>query len=142
MACAKRLNKPVFIDFTGHGCVNCREMEARVWSDQRVLDILAKEYVIIALYVDEKTIMLPEEEHYFSKVTGRKVTSLDKKNADIQICMFGTNSQPNYILLDNNEQLLNYPAQYDLNVNTFIDFLKTGVKNYKEQKQTQTKEAI
>lgn len=142
MACAKRLNKPVFIDFTGHGCVNCREMEARVWSDQRVLDILAKEYVIIALYVDEKTIMLPEEEHYFSKVTGRKVTSLDKKNADIQICMFGTNSQPNYILLDNNEQLLNYPAQYDLNVNTFIDFLKTGVKNYKEQKQTKAKEGV
>ena len=135
MACAKKLNKPVFIDFTGHGCVNCREMEARVWSDERVLDLLSKEFVIIALYVDEKKIKLPEEEHYISKVTGRMVTDLAKKNSDIQVCMFGSNSQPNYVLLNNEEKLLNYPTQYDLNVENFITFLKTGVRNYKNEQR-------
>lgn len=136
MACAKRLNKPVFIDFTGHGCVNCREMEARVWSDQRVLDILSNEYVIIALYVDDKVIELPQEEHYISKVTGRPVTTLSKKNSDIQSCMFGSNSQPNYILLDHNENLLNFPTAYDLNVENFVRFLRTGISNFKKTRNS------
>lgn len=135
MACAKKLNKPVFIDFTGHGCVNCREMEARVWSDQRVLEILSNDYVVIALYVDDKELMLPESEHYISKISGRKVTTVSKMNADIQSCMFGTNAQPNYVLLDNEEKMLNYPSSYDLNVENFIRFLKTGIRNYKKQKE-------
>jgi thiol:disulfide interchange protein len=133
MACAKKLNKPVFIDFTGHGCVNCREMEARVWSDQRVLDILSNDYVVIALYVDDKELLLPESEQYVSKISGRKVTTVSKMNADIQSCMFGTNAQPNYVLLDNEEKLLNFPSSYDLNVENFIRFLKTGIRNYKKQ---------
>ncbi|MCO6494593.1 MAG: thioredoxin family protein [Bacteroidetes bacterium] len=141
MAYAKKVNKPVFIDFTGHGCVNCREMEARVWSDERVLDILSKDYIIIALYVDDKTISLPEDEQYLSKITGRKVTTLGKKNSDIQSCMFGSNSQPNYILLDNDENLLNSPQPYDLSVENFIRFLKQGVKHYKENQSIKAKQA-
>ncbi|MCK9480254.1 MAG: thioredoxin family protein [Bacteroidia bacterium] len=135
MAYAQKVGKPVFLDFTGHGCVNCREMESRVWSDERILDILSKDYIVIALYVDDKTITLPEEEQYISKITGRKVTTLGKKNSDIQSCMFGSNSQPNYILLDNDENLLNAQQPYDLSVENFIRFLKSGVKHYKENQQ-------
>jgi thiol:disulfide interchange protein DsbD len=139
MACAKKLNKPVFIDFTGHGCVNCREMEARVWSDERVLDILSKEYIIIALYVDDKEIMLEPEEQFVSKVNGKRINTLARKNSDIQSCMFGSNGQPGYILLDHDEELLNYPHAYDLNVAAFIKFLKTGVKNYKAKQMEEIK---
>jgi cytochrome c biogenesis protein CcdA/thioredoxin-related protein len=133
MACAKKLNKPVFIDFTGFGCVNCREMEARVWSDDRVLKLLSEEFVIIALYVDDKWISLPEEEHYISKNTGRKITTLSRKNSDIQACLFGSNAQPNYVLLDHEETLLNHEMQHDLKVENFIAFLKTGVRNYQKK---------
>lgn len=140
MAYAKKVKKPVFIDFTGHGCVNCREMEARVWSDEKILDILSKDYIVIALYVDDKTITLPTEEQYLSKITGRKVTTLGKKNSDIQSCMFGSNSQPNYILLDNDENLLNSPQPYDLNVDNFVRFLKQGLKHYKHNQLQKAKQ--
>lgn len=140
MACAKKLNKPVFIDFTGHGCVNCREMEARVWSDQRVLQLLQEEFVIIALYVDDKVITLPEEEHYISKSSGRKINMLSKKNADIQSCLFGSNSQPNYIILDHNEQMMNAPMGHDPNVETFVHFLRTGINNYNKSKSRAAEE--
>lgn len=132
MQCAAQLKKPVFIDFTGHGCVNCREMEARVWNDPRVLKILKEEYVIISLYVDDKTIDLPEHEHYYSKINGRKITNLAKKNADIQMCYFNANAQPLYVLMDNTETLLATPRPYDLDKDAYVKFLEDGVKRYKE----------
>jgi thiol:disulfide interchange protein DsbD len=132
MKCAAELKKPVFIDFTGHGCVNCREMEARVWSDPRVIKILKEEYVIISLYVDDKTIELPENEQYFSKINGRKITNLAKKNADLQMCYFNANAQPLYVLMDNQEDLLAIPRPYDLDKDAYVQFLEDGVKRYKE----------
>ncbi len=129
MACAKAQNKPVFIDFTGHGCVNCREMEATVWSDPRVLERLRNEFVIIALYVDDKT-KLPEEEWVTSSYDGKVKKTLGKKYADFQITRFGVNAQPYYVLLDNNGNPLVEPKAYDLNPDNFVKFLDEGIDNF------------
>lgn len=129
VAAAKKLNKPVFIDFTGHGCVNCREMEAIVWSDPRVLKILSEDYVIIALYVDDKT-KLPESDWIVSTYDGKKKKTLGKKNADFQIVKFGINAQPYYVLQDKKESKLVEPRAYDLDADAFVEFLENGKKEF------------
>ncbi|NOX85326.1 MAG: DUF255 domain-containing protein [Chlorobi bacterium] len=133
VACAKEQDKPIFIDFTGHGCVNCREMEANVWSDPKVLKILRDDYIILALYVDDKT-KLPEEEWIKSTYDGRMKKTIGKKYADFQIVKFGVNAQPFYVLLGHDGEVLAQPRAYDLDVDAFVDFLRTGLKNYKEGK--------
>ena len=133
MACAKKLNKPVFIDFTGHGCVNCREMEANVWSDPRVLDRLKKHFVIIALYVDDKT-TLPENEWVTSTYDGKVKKTLGKKYADFQISRYGVNAQPYYVLLDGKEQKLVEPRAYDLNADHFVEFLDQALAEFNKRK--------
>ncbi len=130
MAYAKRVNKPVFIDFTGHGCVNCREMEANVWSDSRVLQHLMNDYVVIALYVDDKK-QLPEEEWVTSNRDGRVKKTIGKKNADFQIERFGVNAQPYYVLLDHEGKELTESKAYDLNADNFVTFLEDGLTNFK-----------
>ncbi|GAB6279026.1 MAG: thioredoxin family protein [Lentimicrobium sp.] len=125
LACAKKLNKPIFIDFTGHGCVNCREMEARVWSDPKVLQRLRNDFVIIALYVDDKT-PLPEDEWVVSSYDGKVKKTIGKKYADFQISRFKVNAQPYYVILDTNGQPLIPPKAYDLNIDNFIRFLEAG----------------
>lgn len=132
LACAKQLNKPVFIDFTGHGCVNCREMEARVWSDPRVLKKLKDEFVLIALYVDDKT-QLPESEWITSKYDGKVKKTIGKKYADFQISRFNVNAQPYYVLLDTNGELLVKPKAYDLDVENFIAFLDSALEQFKSK---------
>lgn len=140
LKCAQAMNKPLFIDFTGHGCVNCREMEQTVWSDPRVLDILRNDYVVVALYVDDKT-TLPENEWYVSDYDGKKKKTLGKKNADFQIKKFDSNAQPNYILLDsrggnddNLQQHVLAPARgHNLDRDAFVDFLKQGLEEYKRR---------
>ncbi len=131
LACARELNKPLFIDFTGHGCVNCREMEARVWSDPEVLRRLKEDYVVVALYVDDKTV-LPEEEWYTSAYDNKVKKSIGKQNADFQIRIYENNAQPFYVLLDNNEELLQNPKAYDLNVGNFVEFLDNGLKEFQQ----------
>ncbi|MFI3322532.1 MAG: cytochrome c biogenesis protein CcdA [Rikenellaceae bacterium] len=124
---AKKVGKPLFLDFTGHGCVNCREMEANVWSDSRVLQILSEDYVVVALYVDDK-MQLPESEWVTAK-NGKTLKTLGKKNAQFQVDKFGVNAQPYYVLVDPNsgEQLA--PARgYDLSVEGFLEFLKNNDK--------------
>lgn len=133
LACAKAVNKPLFIDFTGHGCVNCREMESNVWSDPRVLQILQEEYLIVALYVDDKT-DLPEEEWVTSTYDNKVKKTIGRKFADFQITKFNVNAQPFYVLMGHNNEVLVQPRAYNLNVDEFINFLKTGVKNFKEGK--------
>jgi len=133
MECARKLGKPVFIDFTGHGCVNCREMEARVWSDPRVQELLKNEYVVISLYVDDKTLNLEEDEYYYSKVTGDKVTTLAEKNADIQMCYFNANAQPLYALMDNKGDLIGPRRTYNLDKQAYVDYLKDGLEEYKKR---------
>ena len=129
LAYSKKVNKPIFIDFTGHGCVNCREMEANVWSDPEVLKRLQNDYVVLALYVDDKT-ELPENEWYTSARDGKEKKSIGKQNADLQITKYNANAQPFYFLIDGNEKLLAEPKGYDLNVANFVSFLETGKKNF------------
>ena len=133
LACAKELNKPLFIDFTGHGCVNCREMEANVWSDPQVLSRLQNNYIIVALYVDDKT-KLPESDWVVSEYDGKIKKTVGKKFADFQISKFNTNAQPFYVLLNPNGELLIQPKAYDLNVDHFVEFLDQGLENFKSNK--------
>jgi len=125
--CARTQNKPIFIDFTGHGCVNCRAMEARVWSDPAVLKIMNEEYVVVALYVDDKT-ELPEESWYTSTYDNKVKKTIGKQNADYQITAFTNNAQPFYVLMDAEGKLLAEPKAYDLNINNFLEFLSSGLR--------------
>jgi thiol:disulfide interchange protein len=131
LACSRAQNKPLFIDFTGHGCTNCREMEANVWADPRVLDILKNDYIIVALYVDDKT-ELPEREWYTSSYDNKVKKTIGKQNADLQITRLNNNAQPFYILLGKDERVLQWPKAYDKSVENFIDFLESGKKTYRE----------
>lgn len=132
MACARKLNKPVFIDFTGHGCVNCREMEASVWSNPKVLQRLREEFVVVALYVDDKS-KLDESEWVKSSYDGKVKKTLGKKFADFQIRKFGTNAQPYYTLLDHDGELLTNPRAYDLDADAFVRFLDDGIEEFKKR---------
>lgn len=134
LACAKKLNKPMFIDFTGHGCVNCREMEASVWSDPRVLQRLRNDYVITALYVDDKS-KLDESEWVKSSYDGKMKKTLGKKYADFQIRKYGVNAQPYYVLLDNEGEMLVQPRAYDLDVDEFVDFLDRGLEEFEKREK-------
>ncbi len=131
LACAKEMNKPIFLDFTGHGCVNCREMEANVWADHRVLKRLRENFVIIALYVDDKT-KLPKSDWVTSSFDGKIKKTIGKKYADFQISRFHVNAQPYYVLLDENGNLLVNPRAYNLDVDGFIDFLDRGLNEFKK----------
>ena len=140
MACAKAQNKPLFIDFTGHGCVNCREMEQTVWGDPRVLQRLERDYIVVALYVDDKK-KLPESEWYVSDRDGKTKKSIGKKNADIQIKYFDSNAQPNYVLLDNNgdkksirQDILQPTRGHDLDIDAFVKFLDEGKAEFDRRK--------
>lgn len=129
IACARQQNKPLFIDFTGHGCTNCREMEAVVWSDPEVLRRLKEDYVIVALYVDDKT-ELPESEWFTSKYDGKVKKTIGKQNADLQINNLNNNAQPFYVLVGLDEKVLVEPVTYDRSVTNFIEFLDKGTKKF------------
>jgi thiol:disulfide interchange protein DsbD len=122
LAVAKKVNKPLFIDFTGHGCVNCREMEAKVWIEQEVLNRFKDDFVMVALYIDERY-ELPESEWYTSDYDGKIKKTIGKQNADFQITRFKNNAQPYYVILDHDEQMLVEPIAYEPNVNRFVEFL-------------------
>lgn len=130
MEYARKVGKPVFLDFTGHGCVNCREMEANVWSDPTVQKILSQDYVIIALYVDDKKTL--DESSWVTDKNGKIQKTLGKINATFQIEKFGINAQPYYVLLDpNNGEMLASPRSYNLDVAGFVKFLETGIAAFK-----------
>ena len=131
-AYAAKIGKPLFIDFTGHGCVNCREMEARVWADPQVLDILRNDYVIVALYSDDKKV-LPESD-WVTTDSGKVLKSLGKINSYYALKTFGVNAQPYYVLQGRDGKELVPPRGYDLNVQGFVDFLRSGVEAYGKQK--------
>ncbi len=132
LECAKEQNKPIFVDFTGHGCVNCREMEANVWSDVKVLKILKEKYIILSLFVDDKVIKVPEKYWFKSRKDGKIKKKLGEQNADIQIVNFQQTSQPLYALIDTNGRVLAEPRNYDLDVEEYIEFLEIGLRNYKK----------
>lgn len=130
-AYAAAVGKPLFIDFTGHGCVNCREMEARVWSDPDVLDLLRNEYVICALYSDDKK-QVPESE-WVTTESGKVLKSLGKINSHYALTTYGVNAQPYYVLQGRDGRPLVTPRGYDLDVAAFAAFLRSGIDAYKAQ---------
>ena len=125
---AKTVNKPVLLDFTGFGCVNCRKMEDNVWSEPTVKAVLNGDVVLISLYVDDKR-MLPESEQYVSKHTGKKVRTVGNKWSDFQIEKFNTNAQPYYIFESNEGKVYGEPRVYNTDVQAYLDWLHDGVKN-------------
>ena len=129
-AYAAKVGKPIFIDFTGHGCVNCREMEARVWADPAVQQILRDEYVIVALYTDDK-MPLPESD-WVTTETGKVLKTLGKVNANYALTRFGVNAQPYYVLQGKDGKILGEPRGYDLSIEGFVEFLRKGVEEYKK----------
>ena len=131
MAYARQHNKPVMIDFTGYGCVNCRKMELAVWVDQKVADIMNNDYVLITLYVDDKT-PLAEKITVVENGQERTLRTIGDKWSYLQRVKFGANAQPFYVLLDNEGKPLNKSYSYDEDVSKYIDFLQTGLKNYKK----------
>lgn len=125
-AYSKKTGKPVFIDITGHGCVNCREMEARVWSDPQVLALLRDDYVICALYTDDKTV-LPESE-WVTTPSGKVLKTLGKINSNFALQAYGVAAQPYYILQSPEGKQLTAPRSYDLSIDGFLTFLRSGVE--------------
>lgn len=129
--CSKELNKPIFVDFTGHGCTNCRQMENDVWSDKRVLKKLNEDFIILAMYVDDKVINLPENEHYTNS-KGTKITKLGEKNAEIEANEFKQNTQPFYVILDGQRKQMGKEHTYNLDVDLFLKFLDEGKKEFEK----------
>ena len=121
VAAARRSGKRIFVDITGHGCVNCREMEARVWSDPEVLRMLREDFVILALYVDDKT-KIPESEQILND-NGKPLKDVGRLNSYIALTRFKVNSQPNYFVLDSDGNILKGPRAYDLDIQGYINFL-------------------
>ena len=121
IAAAKAYGKKVFVDITGHGCVNCREMEARVWSDPQVLGRLANDFVIVSLYVDDKT-RLPEDK-WVTTDSGKVLKDVGRVNSNMVLKRFGVNSQPNYFILDSEGEILRGPRGYNLDIEDFVNFL-------------------
>lgn len=131
LAYAQKVNKPLMIDFTGHTCVNCRKMEADVWSDKAVLGLLQSNFVLVQLYVDDKT-ELPQSEQYISKLSGKKIKTIGNKWSDFQASRFHANSQPFYVLLNTNGELLIEPSGANYNAAAFADFLKRGLARFEK----------
>lgn len=130
-AYAKQVGKPIFIDFTGKTCANCREMEYYVWEDKQVKKILTQDYVMVALYADANFIKLPENEWVTLK-DGTVAKTLGKKNHNYQMEHFNANAQPLYVLMSADGKVLNTPKGYDRNVENFVKFLEEGKANFKK----------
>jgi len=131
MEYARRNGKPVMLDFTGYGCVNCRKMELAVWTDQKVSKLIQDDYVLITLYVDNKT-PLPENIKVTENGKERTLRTLGDKWSYLQRVKFGANAQPFYVLIDNDGNPLNKSYSFDEDVNKYVDFLETGLNNYKK----------
>ncbi|WP_346883303.1 cytochrome c biogenesis protein CcdA [uncultured Algibacter sp.] len=132
LAYAKKVGKPVLIDFTGHACVNCRKMEQNVWVKPKVLDLLKNDVVLISLYVDDKR-KLKEEEIVDSKLKpGKKLKYIGQKWSELQTIKYKTNSQPFYVLMDHNEENLITPVGYTPDVETYFNWMKTGKEKFKK----------
>ncbi|GAA4181475.1 hypothetical protein GCM10022218_37300 [Sphingobacterium ginsenosidimutans] len=132
LATAKELNKPVLIDFTGWNCVNCRKMEANVWTDPAVAKLLKEEFVMAELFVDDKT-ELPANEQYVSKYSNKKIKTIGNKNSDFQASSFNSNSQPLYVIVDPNGQILVPQSGANYNVEQYKAFLQSGVDAFKKK---------
>lgn len=132
MEYARRNGKPVMLDFTGYGCVNCRKMELAVWTDPTVSNLIQNDYVLITLYVDNKT-KLPEPIKVTENGTERTLRTLGDRWSYLQRVKFGANAQPFYVLIDNEGKPLNKSYAYDEDISKYVDFLRTGLDNYRKK---------
>jgi thiol:disulfide interchange protein DsbD len=130
MAAARAQGKPVLIDFTGFGCVNCRKMEAAVWTDPKVADMLMNDFVLISLYVDDKTPLKEPFEVKDAEGNVKTLRTIGAKWSYLQSSKFGANAQPFYVMLDNDGKPLASSRAYDENIAAYISFLKKGLANY------------
>ncbi len=128
LACAEASGKPVLVDFKGHFCSNCKKMEAAVWSDPQVLHMLRNDFVIVALYTDDRT-KLPESEWYTSDVDGKVKKTIGQQNIDLEISTFQTNTIPLYAIMDSKGKVVHQPSGTDLNVQSFLGWLQEGRNN-------------
>jgi thiol:disulfide interchange protein len=133
LACAKEQGKPVLLDFKGHACANCKLMEAKVWSDPEVLRRLRENFVIVALYVDDRT-QLPENEWIVSALDGKQKKTIGKINEDLEISKFKTNALPLYVITDSDGNPLNTPMPTNLNVEEYKKWLDEGLNSFKSKK--------
>jgi thiol:disulfide interchange protein DsbD len=132
---ARKVNKPIMLDFTGHACVNCRKMEQNVWAKDKILPILKNDVVLISLYVDDKR-PLPNGEQIESILRpGKKLKYIGQKWSEFQTLKFGANAQPFYVLLNLNEIELNEPAAYTPDVDEYYDWLQEGISNFKKDEE-------
>jgi thiol:disulfide interchange protein DsbD len=134
MACAKKLNKPVFLDIKGHACTNCKVMEKNVWSDPEVLKRLENDFVIIALYVDDNY-ELPESEWITSTFDGKVKKTIGRKNTDFQITRFGVNAQPYYVIMDADGKELVPAVAFEPSVSKYAAFLDEGLAAFRKLNQ-------
>ncbi len=132
MACARKLNKPVFLDIKGHACTNCKVIEKNIWAAPEVLKRLSNDYVIIALYVDDN-FELPENEWIISTFDGKLKKTIGRKNTDFQITRFDVNAQPYYVLLDLDGKELTEPIAFEQNVEKYVAFLDKGIQEFKKR---------
>ncbi|MCF6349917.1 MAG: thioredoxin family protein [Flavobacteriaceae bacterium] len=131
LAYAKKVGKPILLDFTGKACVNCRKMEEQVWSDPKILQILKNDIVLISLYVDLVK-PLPKEEQYISETTGKKIRTYGNKWSDFQMKKYKANAQPYYVLINHNEENLNLYTSYNPDIDKYYNWLKEGIGNFKK----------
>lgn len=131
IAYAKKANKPILLDFTGWSCVNCRKMEDNVWSDPEVWEKMNNDYILISLYVDDTT-PLPQNEQIVSATTGKKIKTIGNKWSDFQTTKFQTNSQPYYVVVDHDGEMLNQPIAYEPNAKKYATFLRDGIEKFNQ----------
>ncbi len=136
-AYAKKVDKPILIDFTGKACVNCRKMEEQVWIDPKVLEVLRDDVVLVSLYVDDQK-DLPEEEQFVSAVTGKKIKTIGNKWSEFQVKHYQTNSQPQYVFVDHHDlEPLIEPTAYDPDIDKYLNWLQRGIKAFEQQEEEQ-----
>jgi thiol:disulfide interchange protein DsbD len=133
LAYAKKVGKPVLLDFTGKACVNCRKMEEKVWSDPKVLQKLKNDFVLISLFVDLVK-KLPKEEQYVSETTGKKIKTYGNKWSDMQMTRYKANAQPYYVILDHKENTLNGFTSYDPDIEKYLNWLEKGLEEFNKTK--------
>lgn len=130
---SKKQNKPIFVDFTGHACVNCRKMEEYVWAKPEVLKRLQNDFIIVSLYADERK-TLPESDWYTSARDGKVKKTIGEQNQDLQITKYKFSAQPQYVIIDGSENMLSGPSFFDTDEQLFVDFLDKGKNSYKAVK--------
>ena len=131
LAYAKKVGKPVLVDFTGHACVNCRKMEERVWSEPKILKILNQDIVLISLYVDDKR-PLPKDEKYISEISGKELKYIGQKWSEFQILKYKANAQPFYVLMDHNEENIIDPVGYTPDIEAYYNWLQKGTEAFEK----------